>query len=118
MMLMINSLLVNLSTGIGMGFSCLMKNEKGRLYLSGDWIINKQLYSVVKGKGLFYLVELGCLLSGFSLSIAAVIVFGKTHIVIFIFGNIGALISGYLYTSVTYKKLFEWQIIRSKVYAN
>lgn len=40
MMLMINSLLVNISMGLAIGFSDIIKSSNGRIYLKGNWIIN------------------------------------------------------------------------------
>ncbi len=39
-MLMLNSLIVNFATGLGWGFEYMSGTTKGKIYLSGNWIIN------------------------------------------------------------------------------
>ena len=86
------------------------------MYLKGDWQMNKQLYSEAMGLFYFYLVELAHLLSGFAMASVLIYFFGPTnHVVLFVFGNLGALISGYIYSSMTYKTLFQWQVVRQKI---
>jgi hypothetical protein len=112
MMLMINSILVNLVTGIAVGYEKIVKSEKGRIYLSGKWLINNQRNSYIIGYAMYYLIEIGYFLMGILPVILIIGVFGKSHEVLFVFVNVGVFISGYLYTSKASQTLFEKGIIR------
>lgn len=59
------------------------------------------------GYVLFVLIELGLMLIGLLPLAAGVYVFGMNELVLFIGGNIGVFLAGYLYTSRTWKLLFE-----------
>lgn len=112
MMLMVNSILINVSTGIGYGFEELLKSGKGRVYLSGRWQVNDRNNGIVVGYVKYYLMEFMHLIAGLIPVVILVAIFGPKHWILFIFGNIGAFFSGYFYTSKTYKHLFDYQIIR------
>lgn len=112
MMLMVNSILVNVSAGIGYGFEELFKSNKGRLYLSGRWQVNDRNGGLLMGYVKYYLMEIMHLIAGLVPVVFMVAIFGPKHWILFIFGNIGAFFSGYFYTSKTFKHLFDQQIIR------
>jgi hypothetical protein len=44
--------------------------------------------------------------------VVMIMLFGKRHAIIFIFGNLGVFISGYLYSSQSFKYLFNYGVIR------
>jgi hypothetical protein len=106
MMLMINSLLVNASTGIAYGFKEIYNTREGKLYLCGKWKINTASHGVFMGYVKYYFMEVGHLVSGLVPVGFLIYLFGPKHWMIFLFGNLGAIVSGYIYTSNTYKKLF------------
>jgi len=54
------------------------------------------------------------LVAGLIPAILMIILFGKSHVVIFVFGNMGVFISGYLYASQSFKYLFHYGIIREQ----
>lgn len=37
---MLNSLIINFGSGIGWGFEEVINSVKGKVYLSGNWLIN------------------------------------------------------------------------------
>jgi hypothetical protein len=53
------------------------------------------------------MIEAGLLLMGFVPCGVAVYFMGPSYGVLFIFGNIGSFLAGYLYTSKSFKLLFE-----------
>jgi hypothetical protein len=59
----------------------------------------------------YYFVEVGHLICGMLPVALLIYIFGPKHWMMFVFGNLGAMFSGYVYTSNTYKKLFEQKII-------
>lgn len=63
----------------------------------------------------YYLIEVGHLVCGFLPIIVFVKVFGPRHWMMLVMGNLGALVSGYVYTSRTYKLLFQQQAILERV---
>jgi uncharacterized membrane protein YeaQ/YmgE (transglycosylase-associated protein family) len=52
------------------------------------------------------------LIIGFIPGAIAIYFFGPGYIVLFVFGNVGALCAGYLYTSRSFKMLFKREVIR------
>lgn len=54
---------------------------------------------------------MGHLVCGLIPVVFLIYVFGPKHWMMFVFGNLGAGVSGYVYTSNTYKRLFYHQII-------
>jgi len=107
MMLMINSILINVSTGIGLGFKSIYNCRHGRLYLCGKWRVNTAKDGVLMGYLRYYFIEVGHLVAGLLPVIFLVYIFGPKHWMMFIFGNLGAFFSGYIYTSRTFKILFD-----------
>ncbi len=109
---MLNSLIVNFMTGIAYGYEEITNSPKGRVYLAGNWLINEQRYVLWCGYLLFFVIEFGLLIIGFLPGVLAVYLFGFSEGIIFVFGNIGAFLGGYLYTSKTWKVLFDRKVIR------
>jgi hypothetical protein len=56
MMLMINSILINVSTGIGLGFKSIYNCRQGRLYLCGKWRVNTTKNGVLMGYLRYYFI--------------------------------------------------------------
>ena len=104
---MLNSIIINFATGIAWGFEEMSLTTKGKIYLSGNWLINEQRYTLWIGYMWFFAIEAGLLLVGFVPAAFAVYFIGPSYIVLFLFGNIGAFLSGFLYTSRAFKLLFE-----------
>lgn len=49
LMFSINALILNLATGVGLGYEQLVKCPNGAYYLTGNWRINTEKYGSVKG---------------------------------------------------------------------
>ena len=113
-MLMINSLLVSISYGFGLGYRSIYKTEIGKHYLNGTWGINEQQYEWKAGYCLFALVEVGCLLSGIVLSLLLVFLFPSKLLAYFLI-NGGAILSGYIYTKKSSHLLHHYKIIKCKL---
>lgn len=56
LMFVVNALLVNVATGIGLGYEILSKSRMGESYLKGKWQINEQMYELSRGYFYFVLV--------------------------------------------------------------
>jgi hypothetical protein len=87
-------------------------SAKGRLYLSGQWLINEQRYKPCVGYLYFFAIEVGWLVAGVLPAAVIIYLFNFNELVIFIFGNIGVYLAGYLYTSRSFKTLFAKEVIR------
>ena len=113
LMLMINSLLVNIATGLGLGFSSIEKSKMGKNYLRGNLAIDEQKYEWKMGYFLYTLVELGCLICGLVGGIAIASLY-PTKAMIFIWMNVGAVVSGYVYTTKTIRVLEYYRILKER----
>jgi hypothetical protein len=60
----------------------------------------------------YFAVQVGYFIVGFVPLLIMLKIFGPKHSILFIFGNLGAFVSGYLYVSKSFKTLFEKEIIR------
>jgi hypothetical protein len=60
-------------------------------------------------------IEAGLLLVGFVPCGVAVYYMGPSYGVLFVFGNIGSFLAGYLYTSKSFKLLFDREIITEQI---
>ena len=114
-MLMLNSLIVEFAIGIAEGFETTSKCDKGKIYLSGNWLINEQRYTLIVGYFWFFIVEAGLLVVGFIPLAIVMYIFGPQYWVFLLLGNLGAYLAGMLYTSTSYKVLFKWKVIREEI---
>lgn len=110
LMLTVNTLMVNLLTGIALGYQQMVKSPIGALYLTGRWTINEKKYGKKFGRALYILVEISCLCVGF---VFAFFMFSihSSFVSGFIGLSIGGIISGYMFTTRTCKYLKKYQII-------
>ena len=113
LMLVLNALMVNVLTGVAMGYEQLVKSPIGAFYLSGRWRIDSK-YGKKLSKVLFFLVETGFLLSG--LLVAAVCFKLVPHFLVAYAGvSVGGIVSGYVYTTKTAAFLNKHGIIKKHV---
>lgn len=111
LMFLVNAVLVSAATGIGMGFETLHRSKYGEYYLQGKWEINEQKYELKYGYFLFIMVELACILSG--LVAGGLISWMVPHIAVaYLALSVGAVASGYVYTTKTCYYLDKFRIIR------
>ena len=56
LMLTLNALILNLLTGLGLGYEQMVKAPMGALYLTGRWIINEEQYGKYYARFLYIAV--------------------------------------------------------------
>jgi len=64
---------------------------------------------------MFFGIEAGLLLVGFLPAGVAVYVLGPSYVVLFVGGNVGAAVAGYLYTTRAFRVLFDKEVIREEI---
>lgn len=110
-MLILNALIINVLTGIAMGYEQLVKSHIGAFYLSGRWRIDQSKHGKYLSKILFVIVEAGFLISG--LVIAAICYTIVPHFVVGYFCvSVGGILSGYIYTTRAARFLINNRIIK------
>lgn len=103
-MLTVNSMIINILTGIAMGYEQLMKSHIGAAYLTGCWVINHEKYGKVFAHLYFVLVEVAVLLSG--LVIGGIIYkINPSFATGYVSLSVGGLVSGYALVTRTAKYL-------------
>lgn len=114
LMLTVNALIINVLTGLGMGYEQIVKEPMGAHYLTGRWKINVGKWGRYWGKGLYIGVEVGFILSG----LVGALVLYKLHptfVLAYASLSVGGLVSGYMFTTRAFRFLYRYQII-VKVY--
>lgn len=109
-MFIVNSLIINVATGIGMGYEQLVKSPHGAYYLTGNWRVNKEKYGKSLAWVYYVLVEVSFMLSG----LVGAGIFYKLYpsfAMGYIGISIGSIISGYMFTSRNIRFLNKYSII-------
>lgn len=115
-MILFNSLLVNIATGIAVGYRQLISTVEGRSYLDGNWTLAIEYSRFVSIRYLSYgLVEIVLLLSGSFVSMIFFRWYGLTSLPFIFIANLGGLVSGYIYTSSSCHWLSRLGIIKQTV---
>ncbi len=110
LMLTVNALIINVLTGIGLGYEQLVKSPIGAFYLTGRWTVNREKYGQIATL-YFIAIEVWFMISGFVFAGIIFKLFGG-FVSGFIGFSIGGLISGYMFTTRTTKYLLKYQIIK------
>lgn len=98
LMFIVNALIINVLTGLGMGYEQLFKNHLGVHYLTGRWSMNDRQFGWLRCRLWFLLIEVGCMLSGLVFALVLFRLF--PHFVFGYFGiSCGGIISGYMYAT-------------------
>lgn len=109
-MLTVNSLVINILTGIALGYEQMVKSPVGALYLTGRWAINEEKYGKMYGRFLYIVVEVVWLCSGFVLAFVMILI-NSSFVFGFIGFSVGGLVSGYMFTTRSYQYLSKYHII-------
>lgn len=92
----------------------MVKSPTGAMYLTGRWAINEEVHGRTLGRLLYILVEVLFLTCGFGVALVVFLI--HSSFVSGYFGlSIGGLISGYMFTTRTFKYLSNYKIIM-KIY--
>lgn len=115
LMLTLNALILNLLTGLGLGYEQMVKAPMGALYLTGRWIIDQEYHGKYLSRFLYIVIEVFYMICGL---IGALIIYRlhPTFVTAYISLSIGGIVSGYISTTRTYKVLSQYKIIK-KCYA-
>ena len=106
------SAIVNMITGLAMGYESMYDCQRGRKYLEGSWEINEQRYPLLIGTFLYYLVQILCLASGVIVGIIFMIFLpGLRGWPLFIIAGVCSFLSGYIFTKKTAHYLYYFGII-------
>jgi hypothetical protein len=111
LMLTVNALIINVLTGLGLGYEQLVKSPIGAYYLTGRWVINREKYGEVFGWVLYILLEVWFMLCGLILA-GILFKLHPTFVTGYIGLSIGGLVSGYIFTTRTAKYLHKYSIIK------
>lgn len=111
LMLTLNALILNLLTGLGLGYEQMVKAPMGALYLTGRWIINQEHYGRYVSRALYIAIEVFYMICGI---IGAMIIYAAhtTFVTAYISLSIGGIVSGYMFTTRTFKILSQYKIIK------
>lgn len=111
-MLNLNAILVNVITGLILGFNHMLTSKAVVPYMKGQWKFNTRNYpNKIVAYLIFFAVQAVLFSVGFIAFSPIVFVFGKNRISWFVYFNLAGLVSSYVYASWTLNVLGKLEVL-------
>jgi len=111
-MLNLNAILVNVITGLILGFKDMLGSKSVVPYMKGNWMFNAKKYpNRFLAYIVYFFIQAVLFSIGFIVFLPIIAVFGKNNVSTFAYFNLAALVSSYIYASWSLNVLQKIQVI-------